>query len=78
MWQTHLGEPTPDRTSLLWSQVKGRVLLLLVELPKVLPCLLVHDRQHTSNGFADRVANPTPDREHNPLAKAKLPRRTSW
>lgn len=51
----YLGQTPPDSAGLLWSEVKGSVLLLLVQLTKVLPLLLVHDGQDTGNGLADRV-----------------------
>ena len=53
---THLGEASPDRPSLLVSEVKGQVLLVLVELPEVLPLLLVRDSQHPRDRLADGVA----------------------
>lgn len=55
--RTHLGQTPPDGTGLLWSEVEGSVLLLLVQLAEVLPCLLVHHSQDTGNGFADRVTS---------------------
>ena len=53
---TNLREASPDRTSLLRAEVKRQVLLVLVELPEVLPLLLVRDRQHPGDRLADRVA----------------------
>ena len=53
---TYLGQTPADGTGLLWSEVKGGILLVLVELAEVLPLLLVHDGEDTSNGLADRVA----------------------
>ena len=53
---TYLGQTSPDSPSLLWAEVKGEVLLVLVELAEVLPLLLVRDGQHTRNGLADSVA----------------------
>ena len=52
----HLGQTPPDGTGLLWSEVKGGILLVLVELAEVLPLLLVHDSEDAGNGLADRVA----------------------
>ena len=53
---THLSEASADGTGLLGSEVKGEVLLALVELAEVLPLLLVHDGQHTRDRLADGVA----------------------
>ena len=52
----NLGQTSPDGTGLLGSEVKGQILLALVELAKVLPLLLVHDGQDTSDRLADGVA----------------------
>ena len=52
---TYLGQTSADRTGLLGTEVKGQVLLVLVELAEVLPLLLVHDGEDTSNRLADRV-----------------------
>ena len=52
---THLGQTPPDGTGLLWSEVKGSVLLLLVQLAEVLPLLLVHDGHDPSNRLPDGV-----------------------
>jgi len=38
---TYSGQPPPDSPRLLWSQIERKVLLFLVELPKVLTRLLV-------------------------------------
>ena len=46
---TDLRQASPDRASLLRAEVKGEVLLVLVELAEVLPLLLVRDGQHTRN-----------------------------
>ena len=56
MTATDLRQASPDRASLLWAEVKGEVLLVLVELAEVLPLLLVRDGQHTRNRLADSVA----------------------
>ena len=53
---TYLGQTSADRTGLLGTEVKGQVLLVLVELPEVLPLLLVHDGQHPRDRLADGVA----------------------
>ena len=53
---TYLGQTSPDGTSLLGAEVEGKVLLLLVEFAEVLPLLLVHDGQDTSDRLADGVA----------------------
>ena len=53
---TYLGQTSADRTGLLGTEVKGQVLLVLVELPEVLPLLLVHDGQHPRDRLADSVA----------------------
>ena len=56
MTATDLRQASPDRASLLRTEVKGQVLLVLVELAEVLPLLLVRDGQHTRNRLADSVA----------------------
>ena len=53
---TDLREASPDSTGLLCAEVKRQVLLVLVELPQVLPLLLVHHRQHPGDRLADGVA----------------------
>ena len=53
---TYLGQTPADGTGLLWSEVKGGILLVLVELAEVLPLLLVHDGQDTSDRLANGVA----------------------
>ena len=53
---TDLREASPDRTGLLCAEVEGQVLLVLVELPQVLPLLLVHYRQDPGDRLADSVA----------------------
>ena len=50
-----LGQSPTDSTGLLWPEVKGSVLLLLVQLAEVLPGLLVHDGHDPRNGLADGV-----------------------
>ena len=52
---THLSEASADGTGLLWSEVKGGVLLLLVEVTDGLPLLLVGDGKNPGNGLADGV-----------------------
>ena len=54
--ETHLRQTSPDGASLLRSEVKGEVLLVLVELAKVLPLLLVRDGQDAGDRLADSVA----------------------
>ncbi len=54
---TDLREASPDRTGLLRAEVKRQVLLVLVELPQVLPLLLVRDRQNPGDRLADSVAD---------------------
>lgn len=54
---THLGQTPPDSASLLRSEVKRGVLLLLVQLAQVLPGLLVHDGQNPSDRLADSVTD---------------------
>lgn len=49
------GQSSSDSTGLLVSEVKGEVLGLLVELPEVLPLLLVDDSEDSGNGLADSV-----------------------
>ena len=46
----------PDRPRLLRAEVKGLVLLRLVELPEVLSLLLVHHSHDPSNRLANGVA----------------------
>ena len=53
---TYLGQTSADRTGLLGTEVKGQVLLVLVELPEVLPLLLVHDGQYPRDRLADGIA----------------------
>lgn len=48
-------QSSSDGTGLLVSEVKGEVLGLLVELPEVLPLLLVDDSEDSGNGLADSV-----------------------
>lgn len=45
-------QSSSDGTGLLVSEVKGEVLGLLVELPEVLPLLLVDDSEDSGNGLA--------------------------
>ena len=54
--RAYLGQSPTDSTGLLCAEVKGSVLLLLVQLAEVLPCLLVHDGHDPGNGLADSVA----------------------
>ena len=55
--RTYLGQTSPDGTSLLGAEVKGEVLLVLVELAQVLPRFLVRDSQHASDRLADGVTS---------------------
>ena len=76
MIATDLRQASPDRASLLRAEVKGEVLLVLVELAKVLPLLLICDRQNTGNRLADGVA--TVVFVNNVLDERMGVRRTSW
>ena len=52
---TNKSKASTDGTGLLWSEVKGGVLLLLVEVTDCLPLLLVGDGKNPGNGLADGV-----------------------
>ena len=51
-----LGEFPPDSTRLFWTEVKRFVLLLVVQLPQVLPLIVADDSQDSSNGLPDNFA----------------------
>ena len=53
---TNLGELSADCTGLLWSEIKRKVLLALVELAQVLTLLRVHNGQDASDRLADTIA----------------------
>lgn len=53
--QGHLSESPPDGTSLLWSEVKRKVLLVFVILPNILACLLVGHGEHPGDRLAHGV-----------------------
>ena len=53
--ETHCSQPPSDGPRLLWSQIKRKVLLFLVELAKVLAGLLVCHGQHPSNRLANGI-----------------------
>lgn len=52
----HLGQFPSDRAGLLWAEVEGEELLVLVELAQVLTLLLVDDGQDTGDATADAGA----------------------
>lgn len=54
-----LGQPPADGAGLLRSQVKRRVLLVLVEEAELRPLLGVDDGEDTGDGLADIVAGKT-------------------
>ena len=54
--ETHFSQSSADSASLLLAEVKGLVLLRLVELPEVLSLLLVHHSHDPSNRLANGVA----------------------
>ena len=66
--KTHLGQPSSDSTSPLGSEVKGKVLLVLIVFPEILASLLVDDRQYPcdrlANGVAVRVGSQLAERNH--------------
>lgn len=56
MVNTYSSQPPSDSPRLLWPQVKRKVLLFLVELPKVLTRLLVGHGQHPSDRLSNSIA----------------------
>ena len=52
---TYLVKLAADSTGLLSTEIKGKVLLALVELAQVSTLLLVHNSKNTSNVLAQRV-----------------------
>jgi hypothetical protein len=49
----YLGQGTAESAGLLWSQVKGQVLLVLVVFPQSLALLEIEDCKDACNTFAD-------------------------
>lgn len=57
MGGTHSSQSPPDSTSLLRPEVKGEVLLVLVELAEVLALLSVNNGKDAGNRLADGGAD---------------------
>ena len=64
-YSTHQRQPPPDGTGLLLAKVKGKVLLVLVELPQVLALLRVRDGKYPSDRLPDGVAGLVKGQQQN-------------
>jgi hypothetical protein len=62
-----LCEPSSDSAGLLWSEIEGKVFLVLVEDAELRALACVDDGQNSGDGFAEVVTIKSESRELVPV-----------